>query len=67
VLAADEPQRAAELAQRAVAAGTGLDYVAAVLAAGWVAAVTGDLAGAAELAASRRRRGPRPPGSRRAR
>ena len=52
VLAADEPQRAAELAQRAVAAGTGLDYVAAVLAAGWVAAVTGDLAGAAELAAT---------------
>ena len=50
VLAADEPQRARELAERAVAAGTGLDYVAAVLAAGWVAAVGGDRAGAAELA-----------------
>jgi DNA-binding SARP family transcriptional activator/Tfp pilus assembly protein PilF len=50
VLAADDPQRARELAQRAVAAGTGLDYVSAVLAAGWVAAVTGDLAGAAGIA-----------------
>jgi ATP/maltotriose-dependent transcriptional regulator MalT/DNA-binding SARP family transcriptional activator len=50
VLAADEPQRASELAQRAVAAGSGFDYVAAVLAAGWVAAVSGDRSGAAELA-----------------
>jgi ATP/maltotriose-dependent transcriptional regulator MalT/DNA-binding SARP family transcriptional activator len=51
VLAGDEPKRARELAQRAVAAGTGIDYVSALLAAGWVAAVARDRAGAAELAA----------------
>ncbi|MGD1053266.1 MAG: tetratricopeptide repeat protein, partial [Candidatus Dormibacteria bacterium] len=50
VLAADEPRRARDLAEQAVAAGTGLDYVAAVLAAGWVATVNGDRTRAGELA-----------------
>ncbi len=42
VLARPEPDRASEMAHRAVAMGTGMGYVAALIAAGWVAAVTGD-------------------------
>jgi ATP/maltotriose-dependent transcriptional regulator MalT/DNA-binding SARP family transcriptional activator len=42
VLAREEPDRAGEVVSRAVTLGTGMGYVAALLAAGWVAAVTGD-------------------------
>jgi len=50
VLAADEPERARRIAGRAVAAGTGLEYVAALVAAGWVATVCGDSAAARAMA-----------------
>jgi ATP/maltotriose-dependent transcriptional regulator MalT/DNA-binding SARP family transcriptional activator len=42
VIAGEEPERAHELVGRAVSNGTGLGYVSALLAAGWVAAVAGD-------------------------
>ena len=42
VLAGEEPERARDLAQRALSSGTGLGYVSALLAAGWVAAVAGE-------------------------
>jgi len=50
VLVGDDPQRATEIAHRAAGAGAGLDYVAALLSAGWVAAVTGERKEAARLA-----------------
>ena len=50
-LAADDPDRAAVLAARAVAAGPVLAHVGALVAAGWVALATGD-AEAARRAAS---------------
>lgn len=43
LLAQDDPPRAAELAKRAVAAGTGLAMVRSLLASGWVALLAGDL------------------------
>jgi ATP/maltotriose-dependent transcriptional regulator MalT/DNA-binding SARP family transcriptional activator len=49
VIAAEEPDRARELADRGVACGTGMHYVHAVLASGWIAASAGD---AAALAAT---------------
>ena len=52
VLVGDDPQRATELARRAAGAGSGLDQVAALLSAGWVAAVAGERAEAARLAAA---------------
>jgi DNA-binding SARP family transcriptional activator len=52
VLAGDDPPRARELAERAVASGTGVEHVSALVAAGWVAAVAGDRARARELAAT---------------
>ena len=52
VLVGDDPGRAIEIARRAVGAGSGLDYVAALLSAGWVAAVTGERQEAARLAAA---------------
>jgi ATP/maltotriose-dependent transcriptional regulator MalT/DNA-binding SARP family transcriptional activator len=52
VLVGDDPQRASEIARRAVGAGIGLDHVAALLSAGWVAAVTGERKEAARLAAA---------------
>ena len=52
VLAADDPPRATELARRAVAAGTGVEYAGALVAAGWVAVSTGDRAAAGELAST---------------
>lgn len=45
-----DPERAAELADRAIAAGTGLGLVGALLAAGWVALVKGDKQAAVEAA-----------------
>ncbi len=42
VLAGEEPERAGLLAQRAVAGGTGLGYVSALLAEGWITAMKGD-------------------------
>jgi DNA-binding SARP family transcriptional activator len=52
LLVGDDPTRAAELAGRAVAAGTGLEYVTALVAAGWVAIATGEPSAARELAAT---------------
>src|SRR6202030_370952 len=52
VVAGDAPEGARELAERAVACGTGLFYAAALLAAGWVAAAAGDPRRAGELAAT---------------
>jgi ATP/maltotriose-dependent transcriptional regulator MalT/DNA-binding SARP family transcriptional activator len=52
VLVRDDPQRATEIARRAVGAGSGLDQVAALLSAGWVAAVAGERTEAARLAAA---------------
>ncbi len=52
VLVGDDPRRASEIARRAVGAGTGLDYVVALLSAGWVAAVAGEREEAARLAAA---------------
>lgn len=51
VLAGDEPERARELAARAIGFGTGMGYVGALVAGGWVAATTGDDSRAGELAA----------------
>ena len=42
VIAAEEPELARELADRGVACGTGMHYVHAVLARGWIAATAGD-------------------------
>jgi ATP/maltotriose-dependent transcriptional regulator MalT/DNA-binding SARP family transcriptional activator len=55
VLAADEPEQAAELVQRALSYGPGLGHVAASLAAGWLALVReqpGEAAARAEQAAA---------------
>jgi ATP/maltotriose-dependent transcriptional regulator MalT/DNA-binding SARP family transcriptional activator len=51
VVAGDDPEAARELADRAIACGTGLFYASALLAAGWVAAAAGDPRRAGELAA----------------
>jgi ATP/maltotriose-dependent transcriptional regulator MalT/DNA-binding SARP family transcriptional activator len=51
VVAGEDPERAKALADRAVAYGTGMAYVVALLAAGWVAAAGGDHASAREFAA----------------
>jgi ATP/maltotriose-dependent transcriptional regulator MalT len=51
VIAAEEPERARELADRAVACGTGMHYVQAVLASGWIAATAGDRRRAGDAAA----------------
>jgi DNA-binding SARP family transcriptional activator len=63
VLAADDPERAAKVAEEALARGPGMGWVAAQLAAGWVALARGErelaaghAAGAAAAAASRRDR-----------
>jgi ATP/maltotriose-dependent transcriptional regulator MalT/DNA-binding SARP family transcriptional activator len=50
VLVPDEPQRAIELADRAVGFGPSLAYTKALLARGWAAAAVGDRAGATEMA-----------------
>jgi ATP/maltotriose-dependent transcriptional regulator MalT len=50
VLAGEEPERAAELAERAVGHGRGMGHVGALLAAAEVALTQGDRARAAELA-----------------
>jgi ATP/maltotriose-dependent transcriptional regulator MalT/DNA-binding SARP family transcriptional activator len=50
VLASEEPERAAELADRAVAYGRGMGFVGAVLAAAEVAISQGDHASAGDLA-----------------
>ena len=50
VIAGDDPERARQMADQAVACGTGLGYVAALLASGWVAAAAHDMARAHELA-----------------
>ena len=52
VIAADEPQRAEMLADRAVSFGPNMSWVKALLARGWVAMAHGELAGAA-LSASK--------------
>jgi ATP/maltotriose-dependent transcriptional regulator MalT/DNA-binding SARP family transcriptional activator len=51
VVAGEDPERARALADRAVSYGTGMAYVIALLAAGWVAAVGGDGARARAMAA----------------
>ncbi len=51
VLAGDDPGEAHRHAERAIACGTGLYYASALLAAGWIAAVSGDGLQAAKLAA----------------
>ncbi|HVC42098.1 MAG TPA: tetratricopeptide repeat protein [Candidatus Saccharimonadales bacterium] len=50
VVAGEDPERARALADRAVSYGTGMAYVIALLAAGWVAAAAGDRMSARELA-----------------
>ena len=50
VIAGEDPARARALAERAVAYGTGMSYVLALLAEGWVAATSGETAHARELA-----------------
>jgi len=47
VVAGEDPDQAKLLAERAIGYGSGLGYVQAVLAGGWVAAHSGDLEGAA--------------------
>ncbi|HEX6676984.1 MAG TPA: tetratricopeptide repeat protein [Actinomycetes bacterium] len=61
VLAGDEPRRARRLADQAVGHGPGMSYVAAQLAAGWVALARGERRQAARLAeaAARTARGRR--------
>ncbi len=61
VLAGDEPRRARKLAEQAVGHGPGMGYVAAQLAAGWVALARGERRQAARLAeeAARTARGRR--------
>lgn len=49
-IAAEEPDRARELADRGVACGTGMHYVQAVLTSGWIAASAGDRARAGDAA-----------------
>jgi ATP/maltotriose-dependent transcriptional regulator MalT/DNA-binding SARP family transcriptional activator len=49
VLASDEPERAAELSARAIASGTGMGYVQALLAGGWVAFSSGNRERALQL------------------
>ena len=51
VVAREDPERARALADRAVSYGTGMSYVIALLAAGWVALAGGDRPRARELAA----------------
>jgi DNA-binding SARP family transcriptional activator len=51
LVAPDDPERAAELGERAVAQGTGFGYVGALLSAGWAALAGGDRNGAADRAA----------------
>ena len=51
VVAGEDPNRASSLADRAVSYGTGMAYVVALLAAGWVAASAGDTARGRALAA----------------
>ncbi|MGA8667723.1 MAG: tetratricopeptide repeat protein, partial [Candidatus Dormiibacterota bacterium] len=48
VVAGEDPDRARALADRAVSYGTGMAYVIALLAAGWVAAAAGEVARARE-------------------
>jgi ATP/maltotriose-dependent transcriptional regulator MalT/DNA-binding SARP family transcriptional activator len=50
VIAREDPERARSLAERAVAYGTGMSYVLALLAQGWVAAASGDTAHARDIA-----------------
>ena len=52
VLAGDEPDRAAKLADRAIGCGPGMAWVEAQLAAGWVALVAGEREPAAGFAAA---------------
>jgi ATP/maltotriose-dependent transcriptional regulator MalT/DNA-binding SARP family transcriptional activator len=52
VLAGDEPERAARLAERAVGYGPGMAWVEAQLAAGWVALAAGEREPAAGFAAA---------------
>ncbi len=49
VLAAEDPDRAAALCERAIAFGSGMGHVTALLAGGWVALMAGDKARAGEL------------------
>ena len=51
VVAGEEPERARTLADRAMGYGTGMAYVGALLASGWVAAAAGEIARAHDLAA----------------
>jgi ATP/maltotriose-dependent transcriptional regulator MalT/DNA-binding SARP family transcriptional activator len=51
-VAAEDPDEAAQLVERALACGTGLGYVESLLAGGWVAAAAGDQARTADLAAT---------------
>ena len=51
VVAGEDPERARTLADRAVAYGTGMSYVVALLADGWVAAAAGDMVHARKVAA----------------
>lgn len=51
VVAAEDPERARALADRAVAYGTGMSYVVALLADGWVAVAGGDMVRARKVAA----------------
>ena len=51
VLAGEDPERATALADRAVSYGSGMGYVIALVAAGWVAVACGDTARAAAMAA----------------
>jgi ATP/maltotriose-dependent transcriptional regulator MalT/DNA-binding SARP family transcriptional activator len=50
VIAREDPERARALAERALAYGTGMSYVLALLARGWVAATSGDMALARDTA-----------------
>ena len=52
VLAEEDPDKAVELAQRAVDFGAGMGYVIALLAQGWIALERGDRAAAAASAAA---------------
>ena len=52
VLAEEDPDKAAELAQRAVSFGAGMGYVVALLSQGWIALQHGDRAAAASSAAA---------------
>ena len=54
VVAGEDPDRAGALADRAISYGTGMAYVIALLAAGWVAASAGDSARGRALAGAGR-------------